>query len=120
MINRHKSFLIYYRKDFEQNCCVSSGSTPFVLLTLNFIIIAKMFLKIENLLVASLDNVIFHLANNKGTDQSVWMRRMFCPCIVRKPQKTGFLVSRPICCGLNFLNPTFRFVHNVCYQTRKI
>ena len=38
----------------------------------------------------------FQLANNEGADQSVWMRRLVCTCVVRKPQKTGFLALRPI------------------------
>ena len=35
-------------------------------------------------------------ANNKGADQTAWMGRLVCPCVVRKPPKTGFLASRPI------------------------
>ena len=38
----------------------------------------------------------FHIANNKGTDQTAWMHRLVCAFVVRKPQKTGFLASRPI------------------------
>ena len=35
-------------------------------------------------------------ANNKGADQSVRMPRLVCAFVVRKPPKTGFLMSRPI------------------------
>ena len=44
----------------------------------------------------------FHLcstflkANNKGADQTVWMRRLVCTIVVCKLLKTGFLASRPI------------------------
>ena len=34
--------------------------------------------------------------NNKGADQIARMRRLVCACVVRKPPKTGFLLSRPI------------------------
>ena len=37
----------------------------------------------------------FQKVNNKGTDQTARMRRLVCACVVRKPQKTGFLESRP-------------------------
>ena len=36
-------------------------------------------------------------ANNKGADQTARMRRLVCACVVRKPPKTGFLASCPIC-----------------------
>ena len=39
----------------------------------------------------------FHLANNKGADQTARMRRLVCAFVVRKPPKTGLFVSRPIC-----------------------
>ena len=38
----------------------------------------------------------FQKGNNRGADQSAWMRSLVCACVVRKPPKTGFLVSRPI------------------------
>ena len=38
----------------------------------------------------------FQKANNKGADQTALMRRLVCACVSRKPQKTGFLASRPI------------------------
>ena len=34
--------------------------------------------------------------NNKGADQTARMCRLVCICVVRKPQKTGFLASRLI------------------------
>ena len=34
--------------------------------------------------------------NVKGTDQSVWMRRLVCAFVVLKPPKTGFLATRRI------------------------
>ena len=40
----------------------------------------------------------FQKANNKSTDQTALICRLVCACVVRKPQKTGFLASRPICC----------------------
>ena len=39
---------------------------------------------------------ILHKVNNKGADQTARMRRLVCPCVVRKPPKTGFLALRPI------------------------
>ena len=33
---------------------------------------------------------------NKGADQTARMRRLVCSIVVRKPPKTGFLMSRPI------------------------
>ena len=41
--------------------------------------------------------VLSKKANNKGADQTVQMCRLVCACVVRKPPKTGFLASRPIC-----------------------
>ena len=38
---------------------------------------------------------------NKGADQTVWMRRLVCACVVRLPSKTGFLTSRPNDFGLD-------------------
>ena len=38
----------------------------------------------------------FQKANNKGADQSVRMRKLFCTCVIRNTPKTGFLASRPI------------------------
>ena len=38
----------------------------------------------------------FQNTNNKGTDQTARMCRLVCACVVHKPPKTGFLVSRPI------------------------
>ena len=37
----------------------------------------------------------FKTANNEGADQTAQMRRLVCACVVHKPPKTGFLVSRP-------------------------
>ena len=37
----------------------------------------------------------FHKVNNKGTDQTAWMSRLVCICVVSKPPKTGFLTTRP-------------------------
>ena len=34
-------------------------------------------------------------ANNKGADQTAWMRRLFCVRVVRNSPKTCFLASRP-------------------------
>ena len=53
--------------------------------------------KIEISPVASLHMILSKKANNKGADQTVRMRRLICACVVRKPTKTGFLTSRPIC-----------------------
>ena len=36
------------------------------------------------MLVASLDMI---LSNNKGTDQTVWMRSLVCACVVREPRR---------------------------------
>ena len=38
----------------------------------------------------------FQKVKNKGADQTVRMHRLLCTCVVREPQKTGFLASRPI------------------------
>ena len=38
----------------------------------------------------------FQKANNEGADQSAQMRRLVFAFIVRQPQKTSFLASRPI------------------------
>ena len=38
----------------------------------------------------------FQLANNKGANQTAHMCRLVCSFVVRKPPKTGFLVSSPI------------------------
>ena len=43
----------------------------------------------------SYDN--FEIATNKGADQTARMGRLVCAFVVRKPLKTGFLRSRPIC-----------------------
>ena len=37
----------------------------------------------------------FQIVNNKGADQTMRMRGLVCVCVVLKPQKTGFLTSRP-------------------------
>ena len=39
--------------------------------------------------------------NNKGTDQTVRMRRLVCACVDLIPLKTGFLRSRPLCFVVN-------------------
>ena len=39
----------------------------------------------------------FQKANNKGTYQSVRMRRLVCAFVVGKPLKTGVLASKLIC-----------------------
>ena len=36
----------------------------------------------------------FQIENNKGADQTAWIGRLVCACVVRKPPKTGFLESR--------------------------
>ena len=54
--------------------------------------------------------------NNKGADQSAWMRRLVCAFVVRKLLKTGFLASRPIY-DLKLIftkNPYFFSVCNSC------
>ena len=51
--------------------------------------------KIEISPVARL-HILSKKHNNKGADQTARMRRLVCACVVRKPPKTGFLVSRPI------------------------
>ena len=38
----------------------------------------------------------FQIANSKGADQSARMCRLVCAFVVRKRQKTGFLVSRTV------------------------
>ena len=38
--------------------------------------------------------------NNKGADQTAWLRRVVCALAVPKPPKTGFLASRPTLCNL--------------------
>ena len=38
----------------------------------------------------------FQQENNKGADQTARMRRLVCACVSRKPQKTGFLMSRSV------------------------
>ena len=43
------------------------------------------------------------IANNKGANQTVRMRRLVCTFVVRKPQKTGFLTSRPILCDIHVI-----------------
>ena len=53
--------------------------------------------KIEISLEASLDIILSNKRITKGTDQTARMRRLVCAFVVRKPQKTGFLGSRPIC-----------------------
>ena len=40
--------------------------------------------------------LFFPISNNKNTDQTVWMHRLVCAFVVRKPPKTGFLASRQI------------------------
>ena len=37
----------------------------------------------------------FQTANNKGADQTAWMRRLVCAFVGRNPPKTGFLSTRP-------------------------
>ena len=44
----------------------------------------------------------FQNANKKGADQTAWICRLVCAGVVRKPSKTGFLASRPICFGTKF------------------
>ena len=39
----------------------------------------------------------FQKTNNKGADQTAHMCRLVCAFVVRKPLKTDFLTSRPIC-----------------------
>ena len=40
----------------------------------------------------------FQKVNIKGADQYALMCRLVCTFVVRKPPKTGFLMSRPISC----------------------
>ena len=54
-------------------------------------------LKIEILICSKFSYDTFNKANNKGADQTAWMRRLVCACVVRKPPKTGFLALRPTC-----------------------
>ena len=42
--------------------------------------------------------------NNKGADQTARMRRLVCAFVVRKPPKTGFLATRPICCIVSLIS----------------
>ena len=49
---------------------------------------------IEILLVESFDMVLSKEANSKGADLTAQMHRLVFACVVRKPQKTGFLASR--------------------------
>ena len=41
--------------------------------------------------VASLHMILFQINYNNGADQTARMRRLVCACVIRKPQKTGFL-----------------------------
>ena len=50
----------------------------------------------RNFACSKLRYVTFQNANNRGADQTAWMRRLVCTFVVRKPPKTGFLASRPI------------------------
>ena len=50
-------------------------------------------LKIEILLVASLHII---LSNKQITKAQTSLHKLVCTFVVRKPPKTGFLVSRPI------------------------
>ena len=43
--------------------------------------------RLASMLVASLDMI---LSNNKGTDQTAWMRSLVCACVVRKPRRQVF------------------------------
>ena len=45
--------------------------------------------KVEVSPVASLHMILF-----KGADQTAWMCRLVCACVVCKPLKTGFLASK--------------------------
>ena len=54
-----------------------------------------MFLKIENLLVASLDNVLFHLAKNKGADQTGECAGCFAPVLYANPRRQVFSCGGP-------------------------
>ena len=40
--------------------------------------------------------VLSKKGNYKGADQTAWMRRLVCTCVVHKHPKTGFLLLRPI------------------------
>ena len=46
----------------------------------------------------------FYSANNKCADHTARMRSLVCAFVVRKPQKTGFLVTRPISPSLTLPN----------------
>ena len=43
----------------------------------------------------------FTKSNNKDADQTARRRRLVWACVVRKPQKTGFLAWRPTCFTIN-------------------
>ena len=51
-----------------------------------------------NFACSTLSYDTFHLSNNKGTDQTVRMRRIVCAFVVCNPPKTGFLALRPVLC----------------------
>ena len=53
--------------------------------------------QLQRLARASSDIVLSKRTNNKIADQSARVRRLVCAFVVRKPPKTGFLASRPIC-----------------------
>ena len=40
----------------------------------------------------------FQIENDKCADQAARMRRLVCAFVVRNQEKSGFLVSMPICC----------------------
>ena len=52
---------------------------------------------------SNLHMILCKKANNKGADQTAWMRRLVCASVVRKPPKTGFLASRPILISLKLV-----------------
>ena len=51
--------------------------------------------KIEISPLASLYMILSEKTNNKGADKTAWIGRLVYTCVVHKPPKTGFLVSRP-------------------------
>ena len=57
----------------------------------------------------------FVIANNKGADYTVRMRRLVCACVVRKPPKTGFLASRPY---VTLLFSQYSIVYDESHQQR--
>ena len=56
--------------------------------------------KIEIPSVASLHMILFKKRITKALKETGRMRRLVCASVIHKPQKTGFLASRPKCSSL--------------------